>query len=97
MPRPSTSGFHGVRWDPGRKKFKVSIWNPVTYKLIHGGYFDKAETAAHVYDELAVETRGMGGLLNFPRDAREQVAKTAARKEAAARERVADEKAKAAP
>lgn len=71
MPRKSSSGYLGVRWDANRKKFKVAFWNPHEYRLEHGGYFDNAAQAARRYDEMAFAVRGAVGL-NFPPDAKKR-------------------------
>lgn len=88
MPRPPKNpGFIGVRWDAPHHKWKVSVWDPVNFKLHHGGYFEGVETdpetateARRRYDEMVIEICGATRLLNFPREAREAEAKRKAAK-----------------
>jgi hypothetical protein len=40
MPRVSNCGRQGVRYEPARAKFRVTLTDPVTHRTEHGGYYD---------------------------------------------------------
>jgi hypothetical protein len=61
--RDSKSGFKGVRWVPGRNKWRADI--KVKGKSIYLGYFTCVVKAAKAYDEAAIKYFGEFAWLNF--------------------------------
>lgn len=64
IPIHNSSGYKGVsyRTDRGKYRAYISIHN----RLVHLGYFEKAEEAAHAYDEAARFFYGEFACVNFP-------------------------------
>ena len=62
--RKSVSGFKGVTFHKGVRKWRVRIRKDG--KLFHLGFFTKAEDGARRYDEEAVRLFGEWARLNFP-------------------------------
>lgn len=60
------SGFKGVCWHKGQRKFIANIKIPG--KRVHLGYFETAEEAARAYDNAAKMLHGEFSRLNFPDD-----------------------------
>lgn len=72
----SKSGFKGVYWDKGRRKWKAEIQAyKRTYKL---GRYALVEDAARAYDAKARELHGQFARLNFPNDAQPSVVRAPA-------------------
>jgi hypothetical protein len=61
------SGFKGVWWDEGRKKWSAKI--KVNYQAIHLGRYPTAEEAARAYDTAAREHFGEFARLNLAQEA----------------------------
>jgi len=61
----NTSGFKGVSWIDGRRKWRAGL--VVKGCFVLGGYFDSKVEAAKARDILAVEHHGEFARLNFPR------------------------------
>ncbi len=69
--RPSnTSGYKGVAWRDGHKKFRARI--TVNYKDIFLGYFDDPKEAARAYDSAARKYFGEFAKVNFPDEERKE-------------------------
>ena len=64
LAKHNTSGFKGVTYDRGRKKFKAQIM--VKQKNIFLGRRSTAVEAAHLYDDAARRHFGQHACLNFP-------------------------------
>jgi hypothetical protein len=45
----------GVSFDGQRRKFRVQVWDPTEYHLVHGGYFDTQDDAVARFDELTAQ------------------------------------------
>jgi len=61
--RRNTSGFKGVFWDEGERKWRAAIRH--NNKLIHLGRFFSKEAAARCYDEAATRLHGEFAYLNL--------------------------------
>ena len=59
----NTSGFKGVFWHEGARKWMVQI--RVRNKLLYGGLFNKKQEAAKAYDVLAAKHFGLHARLNY--------------------------------
>jgi hypothetical protein len=59
----NTSGFKGVSWDKGAKKWRAYI--RVSYKLLYLGIFSDLFEAACAYDQAAVKHFGKFAACNF--------------------------------
>ena len=59
----NVSGFKGVRTSVAKRRFAASI--TVNRKVIHLGYFNSPEEAAHTYDKAAKEYFGEFAWTNF--------------------------------
>lgn len=66
MQRNNTSGYRGVSWHSGSKKWRAKI--KVDRQVRHLGVFAKAEDAARAYDAAATIWHGEFKRLNFPHD-----------------------------
>jgi hypothetical protein len=62
MPRTNTSGFKGVSFDKGHKKFRAYIVKD--RRQYHLGFFSLKEDAAKAYNEKALELFGEFARLN---------------------------------
>lgn len=67
-PRVKSSGYTGVGWDRGARRWKAYIHTGG--KLRHLGYFDEERDAARAYDEAAQRLRGDKTKLNLPDEMR---------------------------
>lgn len=61
----NTSGFRGVQWSKGDRRWKVRI--TVKFKRIYLGVYKNILDAARAYDEAAKKYHGEFASLNFPR------------------------------
>lgn len=66
--KKAISNFKGTWWWPQNKKCGSHI--RINKKLIHLGYFDTEEEAAHAYDDTAYAYDPEHCFLNFPEDKR---------------------------
>lgn len=58
-------GFKGVSFDRNKSRWSAKI--KIAGRTVNLGRFEEAETAAHVYDDAAVEAWGLGNCyINFP-------------------------------
>lgn len=62
--RNNSSGYKGVSWDKGTKKWRARI--DANGKKYHIGYFVQSKDAAKAYDKWATELFGEFAYLNFP-------------------------------
>jgi len=63
--RNNTSGYKGVWWDKGKRKYRAGLW--AGEKRYHLGYYDSKEDAARAYDAAAKKHFGEYASLNMSR------------------------------
>ena len=64
--RNNTTGYKGVCWNVGRKKWIAQLRAQGVDRMT--GQFDSAEEAARAYDRAAVKAFGEFAYLNFPKE-----------------------------
>lgn len=64
--RNNSSGFKGVTWHKGDKKWQAQVL--INRKMKYLGSFSSAEEAAKVYDEFVIKTFKEFAITNFPKE-----------------------------